>query len=175
MCILIIMRTTTTTTNCPHTLVRATDRTFTWPEAQGPVSTVSCMGRGAAGTHASWQKGARAYMDGHQSRPPHHKLSLPLASMRRGVAGTIKRLTCGAPKASPPLTPPTAMRKHAVPGVVAPHAHVTHGTKHTHTRGARRWGEGSGGRGREHAASRASATSERKISSGNVFTLSTGA
>ena len=47
-------------TNYPHTLVRATDRTFTWPEAQGPVSTVSCMGRGAAGTHASWQKGARA-------------------------------------------------------------------------------------------------------------------
>ena len=44
----------------PATLVHATDRTFTRPEAQGPVSTVSCMGRGAAGTHASWQKGARA-------------------------------------------------------------------------------------------------------------------
>ena len=54
--------TTTTTTNYPHLLVRATDRAFTWPEAQGPVSTVSCMGRGAAGTHASWQMGARAWM-----------------------------------------------------------------------------------------------------------------
>ena len=53
---------------------------------------------------------AWARMDGHQYRPPHHKLSLPLASMRRGVAGTIKKLTCGAPKASPPLTPPTAMQ-----------------------------------------------------------------
>ena len=47
--------TTTTTTNYPHLLVRATDRAFAWPESQGPVSTVSCMGRGAAGTHASWQ------------------------------------------------------------------------------------------------------------------------
>ena len=37
-----------------------TDRAVQQPEAQGPVSTVSCMGRGAAGTHASWQKGARA-------------------------------------------------------------------------------------------------------------------
>ena len=46
----------------PHTLVRATDRAFTWPEAQGPVSTVVCKGRGAAGTHASWQMGARAWM-----------------------------------------------------------------------------------------------------------------
>ena len=54
--------TTPTTTNYPHLLVRATDRAFTWPEAQGPVSTVVCKGRGAAGTHASWQKGARAWM-----------------------------------------------------------------------------------------------------------------
>ena len=54
--------TTTTTTSYPHLLVRATDRAFTWPEAQGPVSTVACMGRGAAGTHASWQMGARAWM-----------------------------------------------------------------------------------------------------------------
>ena len=31
------------------------------PEAQGPVSTrVLCMSQGAAGTHASWQRGARA-------------------------------------------------------------------------------------------------------------------
>jgi hypothetical protein len=36
-----------------------TDRAVQQPEAQGPVSTVSCMGRGAAGTHASWQMGAR--------------------------------------------------------------------------------------------------------------------
>ena len=146
----------TTTTNNPHTLVRATDRTFTRPEAQGPVSTVSCMGRGAAGTHASWmaEGGARS-MDGHQSRPPHHNLSLPLASMRRGVAGTIKKLTCGVPKASPPHTPPTAMQKHAAPGVVAPHAHVTHGTQNTHPPGGGEGGgKGSGGWGREHAASR---------------------
>ena len=81
------------------------------------------------------RRGRALNMDGHQSRPPHHKLSLPLASMRRGVAGTIKKLTCGVPKASPPLTPPTAMQKHAAPGVVAPHAHVTHGTEHTPTRG----------------------------------------
>ena len=79
------------------------------------------------------RRGRALNMDGHQSRPPHHKLSLPLASMRRGVAGTIKKLTCGVPKASPPLTPPTAMRKHAAPGVVAPHAHVTHGTRHPPT------------------------------------------
>ena len=107
------------------------------------------------------RRGRALNMDGHQSRPLHHKLSLPLASMRRGVAGTIKSLTCGAPKASPPLTPPTAMRQHAVPGVVAPHAHVTHGTKHTHTRGARGWGEGSGGGG-ENVQRAVSAASEKK-------------
>ena len=32
------------------------------------------------------------------------------AGAQVALAGTIKRLTCGAPKASPPLTPPTAMR-----------------------------------------------------------------
>ena len=31
--------------------IKLTDSTFTWPEAQGSVPTVSCMGRGAAGTH----------------------------------------------------------------------------------------------------------------------------
>ena len=44
------------------------------------------------------RRGRALNMDGHQSRPPHHNLSLPLASMRRGVAGTIKRSTCGVPK-----------------------------------------------------------------------------
>ena len=95
-------------------------------------------------------------MDGHQSRPPHHNLSLPLASMRRGVAGTIKKLTCGVPKASPPLTPPTAMQKHAAPGVVAPHAHVTHGTEHTPTRGGVRGearGAGDGGESMQRVVS----------------------
>ena len=61
-CIRARYTTTTTTTNYPHLLVRATDRTFAWPESQGPGTTVSCMGRGAAGTHASWQMGARAWM-----------------------------------------------------------------------------------------------------------------
>ena len=37
--------------------------------------------------HGKW--GREHSMDGHQSRPPHHNLSLPLASMRRGAAGTI--------------------------------------------------------------------------------------
>ena len=58
---------TTTTTNYPHTLVR--HRSLRRPEAQGPASTVSCMGRGAAGTHASWQKGACA-KHGWASVPP---------------------------------------------------------------------------------------------------------
>ena len=43
----------------PATLVRLLI-VLQQPEAQGPVSTVTCMGRGATGTHASWQKGARA-------------------------------------------------------------------------------------------------------------------
>ena len=47
------------------------------------------------------RRGRALNMDGHQSRPPHHKLSLPLASMRRGVAGTIKRLHVGHQR--PPL------------------------------------------------------------------------
>ena len=42
---LVYCKTTTTSTTTlpaiPHTLVHATDRTFTWPEVQGPVSTVS--------------------------------------------------------------------------------------------------------------------------------------
>ena len=94
--------TTTTTTNYPHLLVRATDRAFAWPESQGPVSTVSCMGRGAAGTHASCGRwGAR--MDGHhQSRPPHHNLDRYACGVPRDWAEKRTRRRKKWPPSPPP-------------------------------------------------------------------------
>ena len=101
------------------------------------------------------RRGRALNMDGHQSRPPHHKLSLPLASMRRGVAGTIKRLACGAPKASPPLTPPTAMRKHATQAS-SHHMRMSHTGPYTHPplgRGGGARGKGDGEESMQRAAS----------------------
>ena len=53
------------------------------PEAQGPVSTVSCMGRGAAGTHASWQMGVRAWM----GISPAHRITIYRYLQRRCGVG----------------------------------------------------------------------------------------
>ena len=89
------------------------------------------------------RRGRALNMDGHQSRPPHHKLSLPLASMRRGVAGTIKRLHVGHQR--PPLPshhqlPCGSMRSRAS----SRHMRMSHTGPNTHTpegRGERGTGE----------------------------------
>ena len=103
-------QTTTTTTNYPQhwsTLLIVRSR---GQRRKGQSRLSHAWAEERPGRMRHGRRGRALNMDGHQSRPPHHKLSLPLASMRRGVAGTIKKLTCGVPKASPPLTPPTAMR-----------------------------------------------------------------
>ena len=145
-------RTTTTTSRTP---VHATDRAFTQPEAQGPVSTKSCMGRGAAGTHASWQKGARAY-HGWASVPPTASQTIAASSVDAAWgSGHHQETHMWGTKSLPS---PHATNYHAV--AYEPTRRRTtcacHTRDQTHTH---QWGEGArggewGGRGREHAASR---------------------